>query len=451
MSVTTLIWIVAIFLLAAVFALAAGKMIWKKMHFTPNPDKGRQQERLNRLLKEAGFYYDRRSDVFSSLHDCWQREMGYCRLYDEGAGSFNMVMDCEPIRFSYAGKNWLIELWKGQYGITTGGEIGIYTAPLQNKEQDPDRILYTSVPDDHLLPMHFTLRKNGRILFKRKDVHWWLTGFRLGEFSSPKMLTMDAAIRFPNRAMRNAFLQGLKDTGYTKGEFSLRGNTVIVRFTAPHSPQPLSRGSLQEGAVQKVNQANCELFAKVTGDYADTLDKLEYLEHMAPELFEFCMHSLYAKGFYEIYKTLKHLPDREPEKPVPPVRPCPPDPCPPGPCPPEPCPPRPCPPRPCPPGPYPPKPCPPKPCPPRPYPPESCPPRPCPPKPCPPRPYPPESCPPRPCPPKPCRTEPGCCTPPTVSCGCRSSCPPQPGNRCRSGVSTHENDCCRENSAHMPD
>ena len=41
-----------------------------------------------------------------------------------------MIIDCEPVRFYYGGKKWLIELWKGQYGMTTGCEIGVYTAPV---------------------------------------------------------------------------------------------------------------------------------------------------------------------------------------------------------------------------------------------------------------------------------------------------------------------------------
>ena len=39
-----------------------------------------------------------------------------------------MIIDCEPICFMYGGKNWMIELWKGQYGLETGGEIGVYNA-----------------------------------------------------------------------------------------------------------------------------------------------------------------------------------------------------------------------------------------------------------------------------------------------------------------------------------
>lgn len=39
-----------------------------------------------------------------------------------------MVFDALPIYFDYAGETWLIEFWKGQYGINTGGEVGVYHA-----------------------------------------------------------------------------------------------------------------------------------------------------------------------------------------------------------------------------------------------------------------------------------------------------------------------------------
>ena len=111
-----------------VIALLAAFLVLKirARRFRPTGDKAAQQAALNRELAEAGFAYDRKEDIFYSLMDCWQREMGYCQLYDEGSSLFNMVMHCEPVRFSYAGKRWMIELWKGQYGITTGAEVGIY-------------------------------------------------------------------------------------------------------------------------------------------------------------------------------------------------------------------------------------------------------------------------------------------------------------------------------------
>jgi hypothetical protein len=340
---TILLCIGAALVLGLIVFLAVLKI--RSIHFHPSPDKEAQQAQLNRDLKEAGFAYDRKSDIFYSLTDCWQREMGYCQLYDEGSSTFNMVMHCEPIRFSYAGKRWLIELWKGQYGITTGAEIGIYNT--EQEDVSTERFtgpFYECASDPERIRMSFVLRKNGRILFKRRALHWWLTGFKLGEFSSPDSLTMDAFLYFPNRQMCDAFLEGLLRTGYQKGEYSVRGHCVTIHFKQPHSSQPLSHGSIQEAAAQKMNETNCFMYRQVTAKYKNTLDKLEYLKALAPQLYEFCMHSLYAKAFYEGFDWLLELirHHKSEPKPHPPVPdhcppcsglPCPPHPC----CTPEPC------------------------------------------------------------------------------------------------------------------
>lgn len=73
-----------------------------------------------------GFDYDSKKDAFYSTKDAWQKNFGYCHLYDVLAPEFRMIIDTEPIRFNYNNKNWLIAFWKGQYGIVTGAEIGIY-------------------------------------------------------------------------------------------------------------------------------------------------------------------------------------------------------------------------------------------------------------------------------------------------------------------------------------
>ena len=345
-------------------------------HFKPTADKEIQQAMINEMLKPAGFAYDPKSDIFYSTMDCWQREIGYCKLFDEGSPLFNMVMDCEPVTFSYGGKRWLIELWKGQYGITTGAEIGIYNTSRDDIHTEKfTGTYYEPITDAERLPLSIVLRKNKKVVFRRKALHWWLTGFVLGEFSQPEELTMTAKIKFPNREMCNAFLGGLRGIGYTSKEYAVRFNTVTINYDKPHSPQPVSQNLAKRVVVQQVNEANCRLFRYVTKDYPITMDKLEYIQHAFPELFDLFLHSLYAKGLFDTFGWLIDLIRPKPTPPKPYPDPCPkpcPDPCP-KPCP-DPCP-KPCP-DPCP------KPCPdpcPKPCP------DPCP-KPCPdpcPKPCP--------------------------------------------------------------------
>jgi hypothetical protein len=55
--------------------------------------------------------------------------------------------------------------------------------------------------------MSYVLKKNGETLFTRQAKHWWLTGFRLGEFSEPYELTMEVSVTLKDVFMRNAFWQ----------------------------------------------------------------------------------------------------------------------------------------------------------------------------------------------------------------------------------------------------
>lgn len=352
MLVTSIIIICIILIILAVIFT-----VWliRKHRFRPGTNQLEKQAELNADLKDAGFAYEMNGDYFYSLMNCWQRDVGYCRLYDEAAPLFNMIMDCEPVTFAYGGKRWLIELWKGQYGITTGGEIGVYNTERGDIEDDRfTGTFYESIEDDERLGLSFVLKKNGKVILRRKDVHWWLTGFKLGEFSEPNALTMDAAITFPDRQMRDAFTDGLIRIGYSRHEFSVRMKTVSIHYTKPHSPQTESRNKVKAAIVQKTNHSNCYLYETATGEYSHTLDKLEFLKAMVPELYTLFMESLYAKGIYEAFGWIKEWlegkhPNPGPKPPHPPCAPCPPkppcDPCPPkhscGPCHPcDPCPPR---------------------------------------------------------------------------------------------------------------
>ena len=318
----TILLIIGAAILAAVIVVL---IIWRiRSHrFHPDPDKLRQQRELNADLKETGFAYEIKGDYFYSLMNCWQRQVGYCRLYDEAAPLFNMIMDCEPITFSYRGKRWLIELWKGQYGITTGGEIGVYNTIREDVDTDEFKgTFYENIGNEEMLNLSFVLRRNGKVILKRSAMHWWLTGFKLGQFSDTDMLTMDAKIVFPDQGMKDAFLKALIEIGYTKKEYSSGRKTVSIHYAAPHSPQPLSRNEAAEALVQQINSNNCRLYEFTTAKYSQTLDKLEYIKAMVPELYKLFIDSLYTRGVYDAFEWIKDLGSTEaPTHPRPRCRP----------------------------------------------------------------------------------------------------------------------------------
>ncbi|NLO98202.1 MAG: DUF4474 domain-containing protein, partial [Peptococcaceae bacterium] len=90
------------------------------------PSKGTGNEEFDELIETLGYSYDPEQDIFVSRMHPWQRKFGYCRLFDELATVMGMVVDCEPIYFDYNGQKWMIGIWKGQYDMVTGGEIGFY-------------------------------------------------------------------------------------------------------------------------------------------------------------------------------------------------------------------------------------------------------------------------------------------------------------------------------------
>ena len=144
--ITNYLIIAAVILVIAILLVF---LIWRirSRRFRPDSNKLNQLNELNADLEETGFAYELKGDYFYSLMNCWQRKVGYCQLYDEAAPLFNMIMDCEPVTFSYAGKRWLIELWKGQYGITTGAEIGIYHTEQDDIDSDKFMIFYCCIAE----------------------------------------------------------------------------------------------------------------------------------------------------------------------------------------------------------------------------------------------------------------------------------------------------------------
>ena len=156
------------------------KAITRKLCCMPVQEK---LKKLNRLTQPFGFKYLLSQDIFTSLKDAWQRDLGYCWLYDRHAAAFGMVLDCETIYFDYRDCTWLIELWKGQYGINTGAEIGIYKADSLVPRNQRRSALFHTVPDKDLPFFEYTLYRGMMPVFRTAQRHWWLTGFRMGEYS----------------------------------------------------------------------------------------------------------------------------------------------------------------------------------------------------------------------------------------------------------------------------
>ena len=165
------------------------------------------ESKARKILVAAGFDYDPVQDVYFTQLDSWQRNFGFNSVYDTAAPMVGMIYSTAKIYFTYDDKDWMMEIWKGQYGITAGAEIGFYNKPT-------DRVMkhFDCVTDEEMLTMSFDFYNMDELVFTRgPEKHWWLTGFKFLHVGIPSFITLDMTIEFPDRKMANAFEKGLKD------------------------------------------------------------------------------------------------------------------------------------------------------------------------------------------------------------------------------------------------
>lgn len=171
------------------------------------------------LINALGYNYDAKEGVFYTELDSWQRSGNYIKHYDAVAPLGNMTFLTTKVDFDYAGKNWRLQFWKGQYGPFGGAEIGVYyKTPGQTDE------LYFCADDDHLMYMTYDCylteqdyRSGNKFFTRGWQKHWWLTGFKVANVT-PTDMVMSARIRTFDSTMRDAMETGLVNAGFRKGD-----------------------------------------------------------------------------------------------------------------------------------------------------------------------------------------------------------------------------------------
>jgi hypothetical protein len=154
--------------------------------------------------------------------------------------------------------------------------------------------------------MAFILYKNGEKIMTRKDKHWWLTGFKLGEYSEPSELSMDVYIYFDSGGMRDAFLKSLQEAGYTQEEYEVRKRTVAIKFDKPHSKQPYTRSAVTDRLMLDQLKRNCEVYQVLTKGYTGMKDKLKAVKEGDPELYEELFKIGKTASIFSVFDKIKN-------------------------------------------------------------------------------------------------------------------------------------------------
>ncbi len=193
-------------------------------------------DEVDRSLYEsgiAGYLYDPDEKCFYTASDPWQRTVGYNQIFDVVSPAAFIDFDTVRFKFDYDKKNWVIQVWKGQYGLLFyGAEIGIYNKPSDRRVHHFD-----AVSDEERLQMSMDFYENTEDLFGNSywkkqfsrpyDYYWWCTGFipgnRNGKFEK---LRVDTRITAKDYDMLTALVDAIEKEGIV---CQVKG--LDVRFT----------------------------------------------------------------------------------------------------------------------------------------------------------------------------------------------------------------------------
>lgn len=191
----------------------------------------------------------------------WQRNFGFNLIYDWGAAMVCMYYDTFRAQFDYAGEEWMIQAWKGQYGfLFIGGEVGVYT-----RQPGTQGSHYNCADDNHLINMEMSIwydedndGQNYKLMFTRAYYpHWWSTGFVDGhladyKFNDRDCLIMTCRLTMYDEVMRDAFAASLRGVGFREVESrDLVSTTSTDTFTIVGNDIYYSWKSIDQGITTR--------------------------------------------------------------------------------------------------------------------------------------------------------------------------------------------------------
>lgn len=209
--------------LATVITNAAFKEVFslpKAPKYIP-PEASFDYEKVNlasyRYDGDGNFYY-------TDDKECWQKNFGFNEVYDKFAPLSVMYYDTVRTTFVYDNKEWMIQMWKGQYGMVfVGGEVGVYTRPIGSGGTH-----YVCADKEDWLNMEMAFMwdeysdGNYRAIFNRDyEKYWWCTGFVVGFPNGSLRKTLKEFrlvhhITFKDTEMANAFCEAFEKNGFTR-------------------------------------------------------------------------------------------------------------------------------------------------------------------------------------------------------------------------------------------
>ena len=250
----------------------------KSEDFVKNLLEGRQ------ILSYQYSYVD--DYYYTNDKEAWQYDFGFGKIYDFAAPYLLLEYDYIRVFFTYENKDWMLQMWKGQYGLLFyGGEIGIYNRPHSDEGMNEWTFFNCPAEEDWLMMEMSLYHQNIQGEYVREftreyDKYWWCTGFKNGHLRVQEPadeLRLEGRITFKDEEMTQIVVDGLKECGFgqseSKDELGLdelyvEGTDVYFRW-------------------QNINEAESTMAIKVIGGSLTALMLLPYFPLIAPFLLPF--------------------------------------------------------------------------------------------------------------------------------------------------------------------
>ena len=167
--------------------------------------------------------------VYAPMY-CWMKNFGFCVEYDMLCYALPVYCyNTRRFKFEYDNREWMIQIWKGNYLITNGGEVGIY-----NRDKGSFGTFYNVVSEEEEMPMSLQITHGDEVLVDiPEQMHWWVNGFKLGRrLYSPHTLQMKFTILFPNEEMLSAFTASVDRNLFHDVTYEVDGLRVTAQWNS---------------------------------------------------------------------------------------------------------------------------------------------------------------------------------------------------------------------------
>ena len=173
-----------------------------------------------------GFNFNVDDLVVYAVVDCWMRDFGFCFGYDLFCYLTPIFFyNTRRIKFDYAGKEWMVQIWKGLYAVSMGGEVGLY-----NREKGSFGTFYNTANDEEMIKMSLEIYHGDELILKQSEQpHWWINGFKLSkDLYAARDLTLKSTLEMKDEEMLKAFCEGIDNNIHRDISYTVDGLKVSI-------------------------------------------------------------------------------------------------------------------------------------------------------------------------------------------------------------------------------